>query len=68
MPQDSNAGEYFIEFLVIGEQVKVTAVDTQSLREVSLVGSARYSRDMLARQAVKKLRYVLAKEAGNGNT
>jgi hypothetical protein len=58
------AGDYLVEFTVIGEQVKVTAIDPVSMREVSIVGSARYSKQMLARQAVKKLRYVMAKEAG----
>lgn len=66
MPGDGK-GEYLVEFVVIGEQVKVTAVDTVSAREVSIIGPARYSRQMLARQAVKKLRYVLEKDAGDGD-
>ncbi|MBY0407135.1 MAG: hypothetical protein K2Q01_05540 [Rickettsiales bacterium] len=59
----SDAGEFLIEFHVVGRSVKVTAVDTETMREASIVASPLLSREMLARQAVRKLQYVLRKRA-----
>lgn len=53
--------QYLVEFVVIGASVKVTAVDPVTLREVSIIGPARVSKKMLARQAVRKLEYMLSK-------
>lgn len=52
---------YIVEFYSVGGSVKVTAVDPVSLREVSIVGSPRVSRQELATLAVRKLKYVLHK-------
>ena len=60
MKQDSGQG-YIIEFHAMGRSLKVTAVDPHTFREVSIVAPVSFSRDMLARQAVKKLLYVLRK-------
>ncbi|MCK5424515.1 MAG: hypothetical protein KAI89_04015 [Emcibacter sp.] len=56
------AGEYLVEFIQIGSSVKVSAIDTVSGREVSIVGPAKASRAQLTKVAVDKLKYVLAKE------
>lgn len=49
--------------------MKVTAVDPVTLQEATVIGSAKLSRDMLARLAVKKLRFVIArKERASGGT
>jgi len=53
---------YIVEFVVVGRSVKVTAIDPESLREVSMVGSPLLPRKMLARQAVRKLEYVLRRD------
>ena len=59
----SEADNYIIEFTQIGASVKVTAIDPKTMTEVSIVGSAQYSQEFLGRQAVKKLEYVLSKNA-----
>ncbi|GLQ06465.1 hypothetical protein GCM10007924_16860 [Sneathiella chinensis] len=46
-----------------GNAVKVSAVDPVSLREVSIVGPASASRMELQMAAVRKLEYVLNREA-----
>jgi hypothetical protein len=55
-------GEVIVEFVVMGESVKVTAIDALTLHEVSMVGPVSYPRALLVRQAVKKLRYVQARQ------
>ena len=60
----TNHGSVIVEFISVGQLVKVTAVCELTGREVSMVGDPRVSREELKRLAVKKLRYVLNKEAG----
>ena len=60
----SEADNYIIEFTQVGANVKVTAIDPRTMTEASIVGGAQYSQEYLARQAVKKLEYVLSKQAG----
>jgi hypothetical protein len=57
------ADSYIIEFTQIGGSVKVTAIDPKTMTEVSIVGGAHYSQEFLTRQVVKKLKYVLGKNA-----
>lgn len=57
-------GEIIIEFHVIGHLVKVSAIDTKSLTEVSIMGPANESREVLKATAVRKLHYVMAKKQG----
>lgn len=52
---------YIIEFTTIGAVVKVTAIDPVSLREVSIIGDVKATREHLSTLAVRKLHYVLAK-------
>lgn len=54
--------EVLLEYQAIGNSVKVTAVHPQSLVEVSIVGPANADRSVLARAAINKLRYRLARE------
>ena len=54
--------EILIEFYQIGNSVKVTAVDVVTMVEVSIVGDANASQEMLKRLAVRKLDYVLEKQ------
>lgn len=53
-----------LEFQRIGNSVKVTAVDPESLIEVSVVGSASAGEEILKRTAINKLKYVLEKRRG----
>lgn len=58
--------EVFVEFRRIGNAVKVSVVDSESLVEVSVMGAASTPAALLERVAVRKLAYVLAKRrAGN---
>lgn len=52
--------DYLLEFLPIGNAVKVSAIDPVSGTEVSIVGPATASEEQLSRVAVRKLEYVLA--------
>ncbi len=54
--------EVLIEFHQIGNSVKVAAVDPVTAVEVSIVGAANASQEMLKRLAVRKLDYVLEKQ------
>lgn len=63
MPQSSRKGEYIIEFLAHGKSVKVSAIDAVTLREVSIVGPTSASKAELQALAVRKLEYVLNKQA-----
>jgi hypothetical protein len=63
----SRGDSYIIEFTQIGASVKVTAIDPETLTEVSIMGGAGYSQEFLTRQVVKKLEYMLAKRTGGSS-
>ncbi|UTW54127.1 hypothetical protein [Kordiimonas sp. SCSIO 12610] len=54
--------DIIIEFINIGNVVKVTAICSKTGREVSIVGNPRASKQELQTIAVNKLRYVMNKE------
>ncbi len=64
MPRERELDEVIFEFYQVGNSVKVSAVDPASLVEVSIVGPATAPRAQLERTALRKLKYVLAKRAG----
>jgi hypothetical protein len=51
----------YVEFIVMGNTVKVTAIDSESGLEASVVGPAGAPRAALAEAARKKLEYVAKK-------
>ena len=53
---------YIVEYMRIGGVIKVTAIDTATMREVSIVGSPKVSSKELAKLAVRKLQYVLKRD------
>ncbi len=53
---------FLIEYQVLGNSVKVSAIDPATLTEVSIVGPASAGEEELARNAVNKLKFVLAKK------
>ena len=53
--------EIFVEFVVLGNSVKVTAIDPDTGLEVSVVGPANAPRNVLAEAARKKLEYMAKK-------
>ena len=54
--------DFIIEFITLGNSVKVTVVEPMTGREVSTVGPKTASRAELTRVAVNKMQYVLKKE------
>lgn len=53
---------YIIEYIVIGNSVKATAIDPVTMKEVSVIGTITTPKEQLAKLAVRKLIYVLRKE------
>ena len=53
--------EVYIEFHRIGQFVKVTAMDVESMVEISIQGSVTASEEQLKAAALKRLEYVLKK-------
>ena len=56
--------EVFLEFRQIGNCVKATAMDPETLTEVSVLGPATGGKEMLRRTVLAKLEYVLKRKAG----
>ncbi len=55
--------DVIVEFQRIGNSVKVTAVDARTGTEASIVGPASAGEATLTQNAVRKLAYVLQKQA-----
>ena len=53
--------EIYIEFFRIGGIVKVTAMDTASLTEISVQGPPSAGEEALKRAALQRLEYVMRK-------
>lgn len=60
MPVNSD-NDILIEFVRIGNSVKVSAIDPKTGIEVSTIGPASSSETQLAKAALAKLRYVIGK-------
>ena len=58
--------EVIIEFHQVGNAVKVTACDPDTLLEVSIVGAPGAGQETLKRTAIRKLEYVLEKNRKGG--
>lgn len=54
--------EIIIEFFNVGQIVKVSAMDTKTLTEISIQGPASAGESTLKRNALKRLEYVLKKK------
>ena len=65
---DESGREVLIEMYQVGNSVKVTAVDPETLVEVSIVGSPSLGEEMLRRNAINKLLYVLRKRREDGKS
>jgi len=57
-----NDREVIFEFVQVGNLMKVTAMDTQTLTEISIHGPASATQDVLKQNALKRLEYVLKKK------
>jgi hypothetical protein len=57
------AGEIYVEFVVQGNVVKATAIDSATGTEASVVGPASASQAVRADAARRKLEYVMKKKS-----
>lgn len=57
-----NGREIIFEFYPVGQIVKITAMDTASLTEISIQGPKTAGQEMLKRNAMKRLAYVMKKK------
>ncbi|MCK6452146.1 MAG: hypothetical protein L6R19_15040 [Alphaproteobacteria bacterium] len=64
MEQARPRGEVYFEFQRIGAYVKVTAIDPDTLVEVSVTGAATATEAQLKQLALRRLRFVLSKRGG----
>ncbi|MEE8332371.1 MAG: hypothetical protein V3R85_00870 [Alphaproteobacteria bacterium] len=60
--------EVFIEIIQMGGSVKVSAIDPDTGTEVSIVGPPSAGEELLTRNAVNKLNYMLAKRRGDSDS
>lgn len=54
--------EIIIEFHPVGNYMKVSAMDTQTLTEVSIQGPVHGTKETLKNNALKRLEYVMKKK------
>jgi hypothetical protein len=54
--------EIYVEFVIMGNTVKVTAIDSESGLEASVIGPAGAPRAAMADAARRKLEYVAKKQ------
>lgn len=60
---DALKGRHIIfELYPVGNLVKVSAMDTKTLTEISIQGPANTSEEILKKNAAKRLEYVLRKK------
>jgi hypothetical protein len=62
MADPATGREVLVEFQQIGNAVKVTAMDTKSMVEVSIMGPATAGEDILKRNVINNLNYILSKK------
>jgi len=55
--------EIYVEFVVLGNTVKATAIDPETGIEASIVGPASAPQSILAENARRKLEYVQKKKS-----
>ena len=55
--------EILLEFRRVGNAMKATALDPLTMTEVSVVGPAQGSQEMLRRTVLAKLEYVIKRKA-----
>ncbi|MEZ5691876.1 MAG: hypothetical protein R3D71_09475 [Rickettsiales bacterium] len=55
--------DYIIEYIKIGNSVKVTAFDPKTLKEVSIIGAVGTDKKQLAELAIRKLIYMIDKNS-----
>lgn len=62
MTQALKNREVIFEFYPVGAYMRVSAMDAQTLTEISIQGPANAGEETLKRNALKRLEYVLRKK------
>lgn len=57
------AKDIYVEFVMVGNTVKATAIDPETGTEASIVGPASAPQSLLAENARRKLEYVQKKKS-----
>ena len=60
-PQDVRLKEVLFEMKQVGKYLRITAIDPLSGTEVISIGDPSVNPDMLRNMAIRKLKYVIAK-------
>ncbi len=60
-PQDVRLKEVLFEMKQVGQFLRITAIDPLSGTEVISIGDPSVNPDMLRNMAIRKLKYVIAK-------
>jgi hypothetical protein len=55
--------EIYVEFIVLGNTVKATAIDPETGEEASVIGPANAAQSIMAEAARRKLEYVQRKKS-----
>jgi hypothetical protein len=56
------AGDIYVEFIILGNSLKATAIDPVTGVEASVIGPANAPQAAMAQAARRKLEYVLRKK------
>ena len=57
-------GEIFVEFVILGNSLKATAIDPESGLEATVIGPANAPQSTMAQAARRKLEFMAAKKNG----
>jgi hypothetical protein len=58
----AGSGPIYVEFVILGNSVKATAIDPVTGAEASVIGPANAAQAVMAEAARRKLEYVLKKK------
>jgi hypothetical protein len=59
--ENSDDNGYIVEYVAIGNSVKVTAFDPKTMTEACVIGARNLPQKQLAKLAIRKLLYMLEK-------
>lgn len=64
-PEDVRLGRVYFEMREVGNYVRISAIDPITNTEVHVAGDRNAGKEALRRVAIRKLRYVIAKNSRN---
>ena len=57
-------GEIYVEFVILGNSLKATAIDPETGLEATVIGPATAAQSTMAQAARRKLEFLAAKKKG----